>query len=227
MKRSVFLPLLLTAVVLVVPALVLGGCEDLSTTGATGTSAVQSAVAGTSSTSVPSQTPAQETATTKKKTTGTAAETTVTTTLGLIAGQQILQDAFALTRYEDTDPHLTWTGSWSANNGNVYSGGTVRYTENAGSSVVIKFSGTSISWIGERGSMEGIAKVTLDGAQVALVDLYVPVNKPQPLTLWQSGTLANGSHTLKIECTHTKNPDPASDGWWIMVDAFDVFGTIN
>jgi len=65
--------------------------------------------------------------------------------------------------------------------------------------------------------------VTLDGAAPVEVDLYGSFAFKQ--RVWSSGTIAEGTHTLRIDYTGTKNA--ASSGYTIGVDAFDVVGSLG
>jgi hypothetical protein len=87
----------------------------------------------------------------------------------------------------------------------------------------VKFTGTNLKWIGVKGTNFGIAKITIDGTTTQTVDLY---NASSVVTtVWTSPTLANGAHTIKIQCTGTKNTK--STATYIGVDAFDVTGTLQ
>ena len=46
----------------------------------------------------------------------------------------------------------------------------------------------------------------------------------QWLTAVHPGTLAGGTHTLRIECTGLKNE--SSTGTTVRIDAFDILGTL-
>jgi hypothetical protein len=89
----------------------------------------------------------------------------------------------------------------------------------AGSRATFGFSGTSVSWIGARGTQSGIARVFLDGAFVAEIDTYSPTEQIQA-EVFAANSLANTSHTLTIEVTGRQNA--ASGGALIVVDAFEV-----
>ncbi len=100
---------------------------------------------------------------------------------------------------------------------------TYAFTDQAGYKTTFTFDGTYASWIAATSNTKGKAKVTLDGdtANAKTVDLY------SPTTLWKqsvydTGILAPGIHTVEIECLHEKN----SKSYWytIDVDRFDVMG---
>ena len=127
----------------------------------------------------------------------------------------------SLNRYEQTDSNLGYTGTWTATSATAASGGSFRYTDAAGSCTV-SFNGTYLAWLAKKSTVYGKAKLTLDGVDQGTVDLYnatVIYGK-----VWETGTLAAGTHTLTIAWTGTKN-SLATD-YNISVDAFDVAGNL-
>ncbi len=130
--------------------------------------------------------------------------------------------AQGLSRCEETDPRLTYLGSWEPRAYHLASGGEFSRAGVPGA-VLVKFCGTSLTWIAKTGPGYGIAKVTLDAHEPVLVDLFrFPEEYQQKV--WSTGVLPDGAHTVKIECTGTKNP--ASPGDYVNVDAFEVSGEI-
>jgi Big-like domain-containing protein len=139
-------------------------------------------------------------------------------------GTRVVVDAFVVTtlgtRFEETDPSITYTGSWDQGNFNrAWSMRTVTVSGEPGAQATFTFSGTSVSWIGTRKSTTGIARVFLDGAFVTEIDTYSPTDGLQA-TIFRTSNLAAGSHTLTIEVTGRKNA--ASSSAYIVVDAFDA-----
>ncbi len=128
------------------------------------------------------------------------------------------------TRYQQTDTHLAYTGSWGTGLNPGASGGSWGYTNTTGSLVTVKFTGTSIGWITVKSPNYGIARVTLDGGTPVTVDLYSPDTKWQQ-KVWSATGLPNSAHTVTIAYTGTKNP--AAAGAYTGVDAFEVQGTLN
>jgi hypothetical protein len=222
MKRRAFLTLLLAAVVILVPAFALVGCQDLGGTDVTPTyqQTTTSGVAAQTDTSA--QAPAS-TPTTSSKATATTAKATTTTLklVGQLQTQLTLELVVPVTRYEDTDPLMKWSGPWTLSAYDQVSGGTYHLTQAMGASVLIKFKGTSISLVVYKQPEMGIAKLTLDGT-VYMVDLYSP--DYQSKTVWTSPTLANGTHQLRVEMSGNKNP--AASWPFITIDAVDVRGTL-
>jgi hypothetical protein len=132
-----------------------------------------------------------------------------------------------LARYEETDPHLIWEGDWKTWIGSGYSGGSGACGEyQLKSAVTIKFTGTNISWIGSTGEYRGVAEVIVDGGFPQFVDLYGPDRDQVRVwdSVWESGTLAFGSHKVRIECTGNYPPGVIRI---VLVDAFDVIGTLD
>ena len=125
-------------------------------------------------------------------------------------------------RTEETSASTTFTSGWTqGDTTKAWSGGTAAISATPaapGSRATFSFTGTSVSWIGLRGPQSGIARVYLDGAFQATVDLYSP--SAFQAVVYTVMTLANAGHTLAIEVTGQKNAN-ASDTL-IAVDAFDV-----
>ena len=123
------------------------------------------------------------------------------------------------TRIEETNPAVTYTGSWIPQSRSDLSGGTVVESLEAGATATLSFNGTGASWIGFKATWGGIAEVFLDGALKATVDTYAPSEQAQAV-LYTAGGLAAGPHTLMVRVTGTWGP--SGNSAWIVVDAFDV-----
>ena len=137
------------------------------------------------------------------------------------AGTGTSSTAFKVaTRFENTDPPLTYTSGWDRNStSRPWSGGTAALASTAGQQVTFTFIGTDLRWIGFRGPQAGIARVSLDGVFIQQIDMYSVAEEVQAEVFKATG-LASGNHTLLIEVTGTSNP--ASTGTYVVVDAFDV-----
>ena len=118
---------------------------------------------------------------------------------------------------QETSPTIAYTGSWSGNQQAAHSDGGARLSMDAGSSATFTFSGTSASWVGYRDEWSGIATIRVDGVVKGTVDTYSSPQLAQG-ALYSISGLPNGTHTLTIEATGTRNA--ASAGSWIWVDAF-------
>ncbi len=129
----------------------------------------------------------------------------------------------APTRYQQTDPHIVWSGPWTPYSRWCLSGGSYAYSRFTNASVTITFEGTGIDWIGTKNGIGGKALVSLDGSSPVTVDLYSPTSMHQSLLHRVSG-LPAGAHTLVITPTATYNP--SSSGQYVFVDALDVTGAL-
>jgi hypothetical protein len=130
------------------------------------------------------------------------------------------------TRYEQTEAYLDFdvAGNWATDTDASHSGGNAKYNATNTHQVEVKFTGTWIAWIGTTDSDNGIATVTLDGGTPENVDCYSAAETFQ-VRLWHSGALTDAAHTVVIAVTNTKNG--ASSGYNIVVDAFDIIGTLT
>ncbi len=127
-------------------------------------------------------------------------------------------------RYEQSDPHLVYKGSWSTPTVGSASGGSFQYANTAGASVTASFNGTYLAWIAKRSPVYGLARVTLDNKTPVVVNLHNSSTLYQQ-RVWNSGTLARGTHTVKIEWIGAKGV--AAKGTNINVDAFEVLGSLT
>ena len=142
------------------------------------------------------------------------------------AVQSLVQvDAFdlpapAVSHLQETDPDLSVTGAWAQeNSGIAWSAGDAGVASTAGAQATLSFRGTAIAWRGYRGPDAGIARVYVDGAFAAEVDLYAPTHFVQDVVYTASG-LADGMHTFTVEATGLRHPSASAAR--VVVDAFDV-----
>ncbi|HUN31662.1 MAG TPA: beta-galactosidase [Trebonia sp.] len=128
--------------------------------------------------------------------------------------------------YDDASSALAYTGTWThANTGNSnYTIGdydsTESWSQQAGATMSVTFTGTAVQWIGPKNNNGGIADVSIDGTQVATVDTYAAAGKEFQQVLYSASGLASGTHTLTI--TVTGNKDTASSADTVVVDAINV-----
>jgi hypothetical protein len=123
-------------------------------------------------------------------------------------------------RIEESDSTaVSYTGDWFTNLLAGHREGGAVLSMEAGARATLVFTGTGVSWIGYRDEWSGIARVYLDGVQIATVDTYAsPAQYQAVLPLAED--LAFGTHTLAIEVSGEQNP--LSGGAWVWVDAFEV-----
>jgi uncharacterized protein (TIGR03437 family) len=137
--------------------------------------------------------------------------------LGQVPGQLWAQ-AQGVTRVDQSDPAITYTGTWYSNNAAANSDGLTALTNAKGAMAAINFTGTGITWIGVKDPYSGIAWIFLDGVY-STVDTYSSATLyQQPLLSAQN--LAPGLHNLVIQVPHIR--DANTQGSWIWVNAFDI-----
>ncbi len=124
-----------------------------------------------------------------------------------------------ITRVEQNDPSITYSGDWYSNDSSAHSGGGTSALTNArGAQVTVTFTGTGINWIGLSDPYCGIAWVYLDGT-LNTVDTYTGDAHYQQV-LYSVRGLTPGSHTLSIEVPHIRNG--STSGSWVWIDAFEI-----
>ena len=128
----------------------------------------------------------------------------------------------AVARFQESHSAAAYSGTWNQLGGfRYFTGESVAYSTTAGASVTFSFTGTAVRWIGYRTFYGGIARVLLDGVEVAQVDTFAPVEEEFQAVMYAATGLPGTSHTLTIENTGLKNP--AAQNTWVTVDAFDVY----
>ena len=123
--------------------------------------------------------------------------------------------------FDDIATALTYAGPWTHAKNESYTRGDYQQTESfsntAGDSVTIPFTGTAVRWIGSKTNNHGTAGVYLDGVLAATVDT---AGAQDQAVLYATSGLADGAHTLKIVVTG-QNGAGSSDAF-VPVDAIDV-----
>ena len=123
--------------------------------------------------------------------------------------------------YDDVDPALSYTGTWSHVANQSYTGGdykqTESFSETTGDSLSVPFTGTAVQWIGSKAANHGLADVYLDGVKKSTIDSYG--NQSQAV-LYSAKGLPDGPHTLKIVVTGQKSAD--AQGTFVSIDAINV-----
>ncbi|MBE0418176.1 MAG: SpoIID/LytB domain-containing protein, partial [Coriobacteriia bacterium] len=122
-------------------------------------------------------------------------------------------------RFEQDDGRISYAGGWVTGSGTVHSGGSYAYSNTAGSTIKLRFRGTSIAWIGPKAPSYGRAEVFVDGKTRGIISQYA-ASASYKQTVWSISGLPEGEHTLLIRVLGTK--DAASSGVVIVADAFDV-----
>ncbi|WP_219950603.1 Ig-like domain-containing protein [Salinibacterium sp. M195] len=117
---------------------------------------------------------------------------------------------------DNDDSTVAYTGSWTTYSNAGAWGGTNAIARNAGAAVEIPFTGTRAVLLALKDHNLGIARIYLDGDFVGDADFYAPTKLTGKL-IYDTGELADGNHTIRVEYSDTKNP--ASVGTIIVFDA--------
>lgn len=124
------------------------------------------------------------------------------------------------TSYQQTDSRIKYSGTWYTFTTSGASGGSYKRANNGAASCTVTFNGTYLAWIATKGTTLGKAYVSIDGGSAKVVDLARSSVAYQQ-NVWNTGTLANGTHTVKI-WWYSSN----LTGKYISVDRFDVKGSL-
>ncbi len=124
--------------------------------------------------------------------------------------------------FDDADTtDLQYTGSWSHVANQSFTGGDYKNTESfsnqAGDSVTVPFTGTAVRWIGSKTNNHGLADVFIDGVKQATVDCSGSQNQA---VLFSKTGLTDGSHTLKIVVDGTHSSGSTDN--FVSIDAIDL-----
>jgi hypothetical protein len=105
-----------------------------------------------------------------------------------------------LTPVDDTDPSITYTGSWGYNGGRTYGdlGDDVHYTQTNGDSATITFTGTGIDVLSEANNDEGNIDVYVDGVLDRTVSANRTAERLAQQVVYSKTGLSQGTHTVKL-----------------------------
>ncbi len=124
------------------------------------------------------------------------ADATSTATVSTALDNVNLDEAAGYT-YDDVDPALQYRGPGrTPGRARGYTTGdydsTESWSQQAGASMTVSFTGTAVQWIGPKDNNGGIADVYVDGSQVATVDTYSPAGKLFQQVLFSDTGLSPG-----------------------------------
>jgi hypothetical protein len=111
----------------------------------------------------------------------------------------------SVTHYADSNAAIRYGGTWKTARHNGYAGDRVRYATARGAKATITFIGSTFTWIGPVGATRGRARVTIDGAAVAIVDMRRSTFKPR-VNLFTKSWSAPGEHKVVIEVLSSGKP---------------------
>jgi len=120
-------------------------------------------------------------------------------------------------RIGETNPRITYSGTWRRVTSHLASGGYVKYATKSGATAKLDFTGSAVEWVSPLGQSRGSAKVYVDGAYRTTVKLYRSTTATRRVVYRTSWTVP-GRHTLEIRVVGTSG-HPRVD--------IDVFGILR
>jgi hypothetical protein len=101
----------------------------------------------------------------------------------------------------DASAAVVYRGAWGRAASTSYLAGRVHYTRTAGATATLRFSGSSVAWVGPAGPGRGRSAVYLDGTRVAIVDEYASSFVARRALFVRN--VPSGTHTLVIKALGT------------------------
>ena len=98
---------------------------------------------------------------------------------------------------QNTSDAIDYGGTWKPGTSGGYSGGTVRYSTTAGSSVRYSFTGRAVAFVTTKRPDAGKVKVYVDGTYVKTIDLGSPSTGFRQIAYSRSWA-TTGTHTLRL-----------------------------
>lgn len=133
----------------------------------------------------------------------------------IIADSQNGQPTADKVVWNDENPNLTKFSRWTHQSvaGCYHNDDSASNTWKA--YIEFSFNGTNAAVYGLKGPWCGKADISVDGVQMGRIDTYAAAAQPQQL-LYDTGTLAEGTHTVRI--TVAANKSTSSSGKWVEID---------
>jgi hypothetical protein len=122
---------------------------------------------------------------------------------------------------EEDDPRISYTGTWTVGEAPGHSGGRAVYSDEAGASATITFTGTGIQLIGRREESSGFAYITTGSTIWGYADTYAAPAQDQSLILSITG-LTEGTYSLNVTVSGSRNGRSLGNRVWI--DGFTILG---
>ncbi|WP_135554690.1 alpha-L-fucosidase [Paenibacillus cymbidii] len=142
---------------------------------------------------------------------------------GLIspAGVALMQQVGQLPRWRQTDDRdaaIVYGGTWTANTNSSFYKSTGKNSNETDAYAEYAFTGSGIRLVTKKTPNGGIFDIYLDGAKVATYDSYAAQQKFD-VTAYETTSLADGPHTIKMVVTGAKNPNAANN--YVNLDLFE------
>jgi hypothetical protein len=113
---------------------------------------------------------------------------------------------------DDAVARIAYTGRWPQAGYGGYAGGRAHYSTDAGATASFSFTGRSIAWIGPVGPTRGRAVVSIDGREVAVVNLRRP-HFAAGVRLFVRRFATASQHTISIRVLGSSGRPVAVEGF--------------
>lgn len=121
-----------------------------------------------------------------------------------------------VTPFDDVNASITYQGRWRHAQIDDFYAGSTTFSDTAGASATLRFTGRRVWWAAPRSPARGSATVSIDGVKVAVVHLHARRRTPRE-PVFQHSFPAIGAHTITVTVNGTPRWHPRVD-----VDAFTV-----
>lgn len=130
----------------------------------------------------------------------------------------------AITKVENTDSNIIYSGSWGVAYDTKFSNGSERVSNAVGAYSEYSFYNNKFEYITDKGSDHGQVEIFIDNVSQGIVDGYSATSLYQQ-TLFSMNNLNAGQHTAKIVILSSKNS--SSTGTIATLDYFNVYNPQN
>ncbi len=120
---------------------------------------------------------------------------------------------------------FNYTGSgWvhGTSTSDPYLNNTLSYSNVVNNIVSVSFTGNKVEFYSAKASHHGIVAMSIDNGAETNVDLY-SASRQSFVMVFRSASLVQGTHTIKIRVTGTKNP--AATGTYAIIDYIKIYST--
>lgn len=126
---------------------------------------------------------------------------------------------FTVRAFQNGAKAIVQSGSWTTVSNSKHYGGSVRHASVAGRKQSLTRVMQDVAIVAMKGPSRGIAKVFVDGLEVATIDLYSPTNAFRQV-VWAMDFGSAATHTVEFRVSGSRNQ--ASTGTRVDFDAFLV-----
>jgi hypothetical protein len=134
--------------------------------------------------------------------------------------------AYAATRYDQTDPNIVYSGTWSTYTDGTgtlgFFGPSIAYGQGVGTDFTFRFTGTGAEWSAWTGPNYGGAEVIVDGGTPQPANLGFGTYAIR--TVWTTSGLENKTHLVEVHCTGVNGPNGIPG---ISVDSLNINGSLQ